>query len=87
MLSLPGRYTCIFYGAYSISKYGVEAFSDALRREMHPWGIQVSIMEPGGFKTAMTDPSAMERQMRKGWDDLSDVLQKEYGKEYLENCK
>ena len=62
----------------------MEAFSDALRREMHPWGIKVSIMEPSYFKTGMTEPGARERQMRKGWDDLSEELKKEYGKEFWE---
>ena len=62
----------------------MEAFSDALRREMHPWGIKVSIMEPGAFHTRMVETGAREKQMRKGWDDLSDELKKEYGKEYLQ---
>ena len=62
----------------------MQAFSDALRREMHPWGIKVSIMEPGGFQTGMTEPRAREKQMRQGWDDLSDELKREYGKEFLE---
>lgn len=74
-----------FVAAYNVSKYGVEAFSDALRREMYPWGIKVTIMEPGAFQTEMTEPRARENQMRKGWDDLSDELKKEYGKEFLEN--
>lgn len=83
--SAAGRIAVNFYGAYSISKYGVEAFSDALRREMHHWGIKVSILEPGAFQTAITDPRTMERQIRQGWDDLSDELKKVYGTEYLEN--
>ena len=62
----------------------MEAFSDALRREMHPWGIKVSIIESGAFQTRLTEPGARERQMRKGWDDLSDELKKEYGKEFWE---
>ena len=79
-----GRLSSSFLAAYSVSKYGVQAFSDALRREMHPWGIKVSIMEPGGFRTGMTEPRAREKQIRQGWDDLSDELKQEYGKEYLE---
>jgi NAD(P)-dependent dehydrogenase (short-subunit alcohol dehydrogenase family) len=34
-------------GPYCMSKYAMEAFSDALRRELRPWGIQVSLLEPG----------------------------------------
>ncbi|KAJ7371561.1 retinol dehydrogenase [Desmophyllum pertusum] len=79
-----GRLSCNYYGSYSVSKYGVQAFSDALRREMHPWGIKVSIMEPGGFQTQITEPRATERRMRQGWDDLSEELKKEYGKDLLE---
>ena len=73
-----------FVGAYSITKYGVEAFSDALRREMFPWGIKVSIIEPGGFQTKMNDPVVKEKQLRQAWDNLSEELKKEYGEEYLE---
>ena len=57
----------------------MQAFSDALRREMHPWGINVSIIEPGGFKTQMSDARVMERQLRQGWNNLSDELKREYG--------
>ncbi|KAL9950577.1 hypothetical protein ACROYT_G043093 [Oculina patagonica] len=47
----------------------------------------VSIMEPGGFKTAILQPHAVEKQIRKGWDDLSEDIKKEYGKDYLEKEK
>ena len=87
LLLSTGRLSFPFFAAYAVSKYGVQAFSDALRREMHPWGIKVSIMEPGGFQTEMAEACARERQIRKGWDDLSDELKKEYGKEYLEEGK
>ena len=62
----------------------MEAFSDALRREMHPWGIKVSIMEPGGYQTKIIEPATIERNLRQSWDKLSDELKKDYGEEYLE---
>ena len=46
---------------------------------MHPWGINVRIIEPGGFKTQMSDARVMERQLRQGWNNLSDELKREYG--------
>ena len=73
-----------FYGPYSVSKYGVEAFSDALRREMLPWGIKVCILEPGSFLTNICAPDMFERQLREGQNKLTDELKDEYGEEYLD---
>ena len=73
-----GRLCPDMKGPYGISKYGVEAFSDALRREMRPWGIKVSIMEPGGFQTPLTEPSRVFGTIMQGWNDLSDELKEEY---------
>ena len=43
---VAGRTTLSLFATYGITKYGVEAFSDALRREMSPWGVLVSVIEP-----------------------------------------
>ena len=66
-----------------MTKYGVEAFSDALRREMQPWGIKVIMLEPGSFLTNICAPNVFEQQLRKAWNTLSDELKNEYGEEYL----
>lgn len=49
--SIGGRLTTYFGAWYHASKYALEAFSDALRMEMHAWGIKVVIIEPGGIRT------------------------------------
>ncbi|WP_428945473.1 SDR family oxidoreductase [Pantoea sp. FN060301] len=49
LISTPGR------GAYAASKYALEAWSDALRMELHGSGIRVSLIEPGPIKTRFTD--------------------------------
>jgi NAD(P)-dependent dehydrogenase (short-subunit alcohol dehydrogenase family) len=49
--SVGGRLSQPFLGPYSGSKYALEALSDALRRELHPWGIRVVLIEPGSIKT------------------------------------
>jgi NAD(P)-dependent dehydrogenase (short-subunit alcohol dehydrogenase family) len=36
-------------GAYSMSKHGVEAYSDALSAELARFGVNVSIIEPGNY--------------------------------------
>lgn len=66
---------------YCITKYGVEAFSDALRREMGPWGVRVVIIEPGVFKTRMADPDLYSGQINSLWNGLDADLKKDYGEE------
>lgn len=70
-----------------MSKYGVEAFSDGLRREMDPWGIKVSMLEPGSFTTNICAPEMFERQLQESWDRLSHELKNDYGEEYLKRGK
>lgn len=43
-----------FNGSYALSKHAVEAYGDALRRELAPLGVPVSIIQPGPFRTGMT---------------------------------
>ncbi len=49
--SVSGLFTSPFMGAYCISKYALEAMSDAYRRELMLYNIKVSIIEPGPIKT------------------------------------
>jgi NAD(P)-dependent dehydrogenase (short-subunit alcohol dehydrogenase family) len=49
--SIAGFFASPALGAYSMSKHAIEAFSDALRRELRPWGIEVSLLEPGAVAT------------------------------------
>ena len=49
--SIGGRLTTYFGAWYHATKYALEALSDALRMETKDFGIQVSIIEPGGIKT------------------------------------
>lgn len=51
--SISGRSALPFLGAYAMSKFALEAMSDALRIELRPWGIHVAIVEPGTIKTSM----------------------------------
>jgi NAD(P)-dependent dehydrogenase (short-subunit alcohol dehydrogenase family) len=51
--SIGGKMSMPFLGAYHVSKFGMEALSDSLRQELRPWGIRVSLIEPGGVKTPL----------------------------------
>ncbi len=53
MSSIAGRSALPFLGPYAASKFGLEAISDSLRRELLPFGVKVIVIEPGTFKTAI----------------------------------
>ncbi len=46
--SVAGRIGAPGYTVYAATKFAVEGFSEALRREVAPWGIHVSVVYPGG---------------------------------------
>ena len=49
--SISGENGMPFMSAYNMSKYGLEGFSEALRRELLIFGIDVVIIAPGPVKT------------------------------------
>lgn len=51
MSSISGRSSLPFTGAYAASKHAIEAAADALRVELQPAGLTVSVVEPGTIAT------------------------------------
>jgi len=70
MSSTTAKVVIPLLGAYSSSKCGLEGMSDALRRELMLFGIDLVIIEPGTVNTAMYDKGERE--------DLSEFKQTEY---------
>jgi short-subunit dehydrogenase len=62
MSSLAGRIPLPFQGFYSATKFAIEAYTEALRMEVRPFGIGVSMIEPGDFATSFTANRRMTRQ-------------------------
>jgi NAD(P)-dependent dehydrogenase (short-subunit alcohol dehydrogenase family) len=56
--SMGGRLVFPVGGYYHASKYAVEAITDALRFETAPFGIKVSVIEPGLIRTAFSATAA-----------------------------
>ncbi|KAF5928353.1 hypothetical protein HPG69_014958 [Diceros bicornis minor] len=80
--SVVGRVS-LFGGGYCISKYGVEAFSDSLRRELSHFGVKVAMIEPGFFKTTVTSTEMLSREMQEAWDRASPEVKEVYGEKFL----
>lgn len=53
--SVSGRSAGPLQSGYNASKWGVNGFSEALRREAHGDGIRVTVIEPGVVATELTD--------------------------------
>ena len=85
--SICGRVALPNLGPYTISKYGVEAYSDTLRIEQSVFGITVSIIEPGFFKTPMIDPDRIIKSAEFMWNRASEETRKEYGDELFGEAK
>jgi NAD(P)-dependent dehydrogenase (short-subunit alcohol dehydrogenase family) len=58
MSSVAGLSALPFMGPYAASKFGLEALSDSLRRELMPFGVRVIVIEPGSFQTRIWDKAA-----------------------------
>ena len=57
MGSASGLFVPPFLGPYAASKFAMEAWTDALRRELRPEGIPVSLIESGAIETSIWDKS------------------------------
>jgi NAD(P)-dependent dehydrogenase (short-subunit alcohol dehydrogenase family) len=60
--SIGGRIALPFAGAYHAAKFGIEAVGDVLRQELRPWGIAVSLVEPGSIATPIWDKGEEEAE-------------------------
>ena len=53
--STAGRFARAFSGVYNLTKFGVGAFSEALRQEVTESGVRVVVIEPGMVATELID--------------------------------
>ena len=64
--SMAAVVTVPFRGVYSASKRALEAASESLRYELHPFGVRVLIIEPGGFETKIEENGRVPRRFTEG---------------------
>jgi len=57
-------------GMYHASKWGLEGISQALAHEVAPFGINVTLIEPGGFSTDWSGPSAGHAKPLPAYEEL-----------------
>jgi NAD(P)-dependent dehydrogenase (short-subunit alcohol dehydrogenase family) len=78
MSSIGGRVANPLFGPYSASKFALEAFGDALRREVGQHGVRVISIEPGGVATPIWGKGMDDA--RRLIDGMSDEAERRYAK-------
>ncbi|XP_044299219.1 D-beta-hydroxybutyrate dehydrogenase, mitochondrial-like isoform X2 [Varanus komodoensis] len=84
--SMMGRMASPARSPYCVTKFGVEAFSDCLRFEMHSHNVKVCIVEPGNFiaGTNLYSPERIKAIADKMWDELPEIVRSDYGRKYFD---
>ncbi len=65
--SIAGTVSGAFFGAYSMTKHAIEAYIEALAEEMEQFDVQVSVIEPGNYR------SEISRSARNRGGELTDT--------------
>ena len=79
--SILGLVGSPFGAAYAASKFAVEGWTDGLRREMLPFGVRVSLIEPGFF-SGTEFYKRYTAPVEEGWGRLDKTVQSAYGEHY-----
>lgn len=72
--SIGGRVTLPLFGVYNSTKYALESLSDAMRIELAPFGIHVSLVEPGVINTGFGERSMGLVSQYKGTQSPYDAI-------------
>ncbi|XP_061164525.1 retinol dehydrogenase 16-like, partial [Saccostrea echinata] len=72
---------------YVISKFGIEALAECLRRELYQVGVTTHTIQPGLFKTSIVDPNEMKSTLQKAFDEVDEEVQQFYGQQWLKKTK
>jgi NAD(P)-dependent dehydrogenase (short-subunit alcohol dehydrogenase family) len=79
--SVAGYIATPSLSANAASKFALEAFSDCLRREMHVWGLEVSIVEPGYMRTPYIE--GHELTFSDLWTQLDHDTRERWGENFF----
>ena len=62
--SMAGKIATPTYSVYASTKFAIDGFSQALRREISMWGIQVSVLYPGSVATEFGSGTSLRRRTK-----------------------
>ncbi|HMI04068.1 MAG TPA: SDR family oxidoreductase [Pedobacter sp.] len=78
MSSVFGLIAGAGWGIYCATKFAVEGLSEALEQEVKPFGIKVTIIEPGYFRTGFLDSGSLKTPMKpiSDYPELTEIKRK-----------
>ena len=81
MCSISGLIATPTYSIYAASKHAVHGFTEALRREVKPWGIDVSLIYPGGvLATEFGQNAGYKRKTNTGTPKFMQLTAEQVGR-------
>lgn len=81
--SVTGRLPLPVCGLYSMTKHAATALADVLRMELKYWGITVHDLQPGFFRTNMTNTESAMKELESTWNQLPEEVRALYGQKIL----
>lgn len=81
--SIAGTLTGMFMGPYSMSKHAMEAYSDGLAKEMKRFDVQVSVVEPGNYDSAIG--KSLRKRLKSKDNKFENSLYKDHYKNLLKS--
>jgi NAD(P)-dependent dehydrogenase (short-subunit alcohol dehydrogenase family) len=72
--SIGGVSAFPYVGLYHASKWGLEGFSQTLAQEVADFGIKVTLVEPQGFTTDWSGPSASQAEQHPAYDGTREKM-------------
>lgn len=76
--SVAGRLSAPFFGVYHASKWAVEGYSMGLRAELACCGVDVVVVEPGPFATALFEVSPQPKDVDNRVADYPEIARAAY---------
>ncbi|PNF35912.1 Short-chain dehydrogenase/reductase family 9C member 7 [Cryptotermes secundus] len=85
--SLAGLHIIASVGVYCMSKHATTALANVLRYELSQWGISVHDIQPGLFRTKISERGTVEKYVDSNWDKLPKEISSVYGQKYCNYYK
>nr|CDJ83499.1 Short-chain dehydrogenase reductase SDR domain containing protein [Haemonchus contortus] len=81
--SICSRLGIMGIGPYTTAKFAITGYCDVIRRELRLFGVSVHVLEPGFFKTPLTDTENIDKQLETLYDSCPEDAKREYGAEFF----